>query len=148
MYEIENNNDIPGWFLCTLCHEPVENKFFGTTNLFIRHKKYCYAIGKKSIDGKINPTQISEKHISALKEGSVRYKCEDLRPYTAIEGNGLFQLVTAAAELGKSYPMITAEDIKRVLPGRKTVHRSVESKLVHVKAVIASKLQANCNRMH
>lgn len=146
LFETENNNDIINWYLCLLCHEPVENKHSGTTTVFHRHQKQCLQKkDQKSINeffgGKpIENTKISEKHIAAIKDGSIRFICDDLRPYVSMEGSGLFQLFSAAVELGKSYPTITIEDIKRILPSRRTVQRAVEDKLSSIKEMISKKL--------
>lgn len=142
IYEVENNNDIKNWFLCLLCHEPVENNFIGSTTLFIRHQKHCLKeVSPKSFDGgPAVKTNVSAKYVAAIKEASTQYICEDLRPYSAMEGSGLFHLLSAALELGKSYPTMTADDLKRILPSRNTTQRAVQEKLPTIKSMISKDL--------
>lgn len=129
IFEIRNNNHIKNWFMCLSCHEPVENKFSGTTTIFHRHQKQCLnKTSQNSTAMSVPRPKFSGKHIDTIKEASTQYVCEDLRPYAAIEGSGLFQLVYAALELGKSYPTMTADDLKRILPSRQTTKRAVEEK--------------------
>lgn len=146
LFEVENNNDIKGWFLCLLCHQPVENKFAGSTTLFFRHRKHCLNVKQQKpineffhakVTKTVENTKISAKYLTAMKEGAARFICDDLRPYASVEGSGLFQLISAAVDIGKSYPMITVEDMKRALPGRRTVQRTIEEKLPSVKAMIS-----------
>lgn len=140
IFKIENNNDIKNWFICLLCHEAVLNKYSGTTTVFHRHiLKHCLKkVGQNSEE--ISRTNVCTKHISALKEAATQYVCDDLRPYSAIEGSGLFQLMYAALELGKSYATMTAVDLKRIVPSRQTTKRAVEDKIPSVKSMISEQL--------
>lgn len=149
IYEIDNNNDIPGWYQCMLCREPVENTYgSGTTIKFHRHIEKC---GQKNCDSQQTldqyfnnvakkPTKISNKHTEMLKNAAVQFVCDDLRPYHAIEGRGLFSLISATMELGKQYPNITPNDLKSLLPARNTVQRAVTSKSEDAKNMIKTKL--------
>lgn len=147
IYEIESNTNIPGWYQCMACKEPVENKYTGGTTIkFHRHIEKCSKkdLQQQTLDQYFNnvvqPTKISKTHADMLKNAAVQFVCEDLRPYCAIEGNGLFNLVSAAMELGKKYPNITSNDLKCLLPARNTVQRAVTLKASDAKAMIKSEL--------
>lgn len=144
IFDTKIDSDIEGWYLCTLCNEPVENKFSGSTTLFHRHNKNCAGKnGQRKIGTFFNfpeKTKVSQKHITQLKEASVQYICDDLRPYSAVEGSGLFKLICTGVELAKSYPMITPEDIARILPSRRSVQRYTESKVKDVKEIMSKKI--------
>lgn len=147
IYDVENNNDIANWYVCLACNEPIENIYGGgTTVKFHRHIKYCRGKieGMKTIVDyfhKPKRIKVSEKHIENFKEATVRFVSEDLRPYSAIEGNGISELIVAAVRLGQVYPNMSKEDIMTVIPGRSIVKRAVENKAHTAKAVIAKKLQ-------
>lgn len=142
-------SDVSTWFICTQCNEPVQNKHSGSTTTFHRHNNKCRAIGSEQ-QRKVSdffaaerrkPTIISEKHKEMIRESAVRFVCEDLRPYIAIEGNGLMNLMQASFELGQAYPQMTNQELQAVIPSRSTVQRSVGDKSVEAKAMITKKLR-------
>lgn len=75
-----------------------------------------------------------------IREGAIRFVSEDLRPYSAIEGNGCFELMSACFKLGQAYPTMSIEQLREEIPGRKHVHKLVSEKKVDATAMIAKKL--------
>lgn len=147
VYDVENNNDVSNWYVCSLCSKPIENLYGnGTTLKFRRHRTKC--LGKSEGSRKIDEyfftpkrVKLTEDHIDIFNEAAVRFVCEDLRPYSSVEGKGFFELIFAAVKLGQTYPNISREEIMQVVPSRTKVKRSVESKLNTVSEMIAKKLQ-------
>lgn len=84
--------------------------------------------------------KIADVHKSEVDEGAVRFVSEDLRPYSAIEGNGCKALMTAAFKLGQAYPNMSIEQFQEEIPGRKHVHQLVSKKSVDATAMISKKL--------
>lgn len=143
----ENSNIVPKWYYCLQCKQPVENKYpNGTTVRFIRHLKQCteHDTSQLKLDeffAEKDPKKVTGKYVDMLKEASVRFVCEDLRPYSAIEGRGVFELIAAGVEIGKRYPNLTRSDLMISLPSRDTVHRTVEKKSDMARDVIGQILR-------
>lgn len=181
VYNIETNADIPTWYVCTSCNEPVQNIYKdGTTTKFHRHLKvrlifcslYCFEMMRNKISfnvfllcylqvcqgsgkqskvsdffvTKSRPeTVVSDDHKSKMGEAAVRFVSEDLRPYSAIEGNGCFQLMSASFELGQAYPNMSIDELQASIPNRRVVHALVENKSNEAKAMISKKLHEAIN---
>lgn len=141
IYEKKNNNDIGNWYLCMRCMEPIMNTYAkGTTTRFHRHDKKCTKANQMDKTHPNEKINVAEKHLEILKEAACRFTCDDLQPYSAIDGAGMFELLFAAVQIGKSYPDMTKSEFGTLIPGRMTVQRVVSSKVDGVKAIIQKKL--------
>lgn len=75
-----------------------------------------------------------------MREASIRFICQDLRPYYAVECEGLLELLYSAVEIGQSYPHMSKSDFNSVMPSRSTVQRSIESKIIEVRQFLHNKI--------
>lgn len=51
-----------------------------------------------------------------LKVGAAQFVCKDHRPYSAVKGRGLHDLLTAAMIFGLQYPEAKREDLFEAIP--------------------------------
>lgn len=150
----ENQNDLKGFFCCETCKKIIKNESqSGTTTPFIRH--VC-AIGKGQTsimqfasslnsENTMKCIEISERHQKELRESCVQFICSDLRPYSAVEGKGLYEIFRAGVTIGQAYPLITESDMQRILPSRGIMQREIENKTVAAKKMLKIKLQIAFN---
>lgn len=146
-----NGNDITGFFSCNTCKEVIENQSYekhGTTTPFTRHDckkaKNQTSIEQFATASKTHQqrkTKISQQHQQKLREGCVQYVCNDLRPYYAVEGKGLRELVYACMLIGQAYPHLSREEFDENFPKRSTVQREVQPRVQIAKEEMKSKLQ-------
>lgn len=123
-----------GFFYCIKCHEVMysAHAVTGSTSQLLRHR--CVTIEQK-------PIQLSEIDRETLKQAAAKFVAVDLRPLRAIECPGLLELVMAGVELGKKFPDMTIEDLKRELPTRNTVRNTLMTEAESSKAAIKELFQ-------
>lgn len=61
---------------------------------------------------------------------------KDLRPFKAIEGEGMMDLLKVMVHLGSKYPWMTDDDIEDLIPCRKTIRNDVQLKTDEAKSMI------------
>lgn len=72
--------------------------------------------------------KIHEKDQEELKESCVYFVANDMRPFHAVESVGMKRLLETVMNITKKYPMITRDDLNRILPCRKTVVNRTKEK--------------------
>lgn len=89
-------------------------------------------VARKKTDRK-RPLIIRPETKVASKDAASNFIAKDLRPYLAIEGNGLFELLTVAMKFGQSYRKATEDDLREVIPSRNTVRAHLEQLASQIK---------------
>lgn len=108
VYKVETNEPVPFHFICTNCETLVISAYVdGNTTVFNRHS--CDTIdhlkdNKSNI--KDNSKNNKSKEFSVEEKNSLKMACadfvsKDLRPYLAVEGEGLLELCGACMEFGQ-----------------------------------------------
>lgn len=137
--------NIPRWYICMSCKVPIENTYAdSTTIMFRRHQNKC----KNSKDqpklfeflSERKPIKLKEKESKMLLDASIRFIVEDIRPFLAIEGSGLFELINAAVKIGQSNPNFQPIDMQNNLPSRVTLRRKIDHKIPDIKAMMKMKI--------
>lgn len=113
--EIFDGDSKEDFVRCTLC-KGYEYKPGTNTNSIIRHK--CRTNTTTNL-------RITPEIKSKLYMGSACFIAKDLRPYKAIECEGLLDLCTACIEFGKKYRNATRKDLESAMPSRNTVQSTV-----------------------
>lgn len=135
IYEIHSaEKKVENLFYCTLCNKVMYNNYSsGNTNAFLRH------VCSKQEDGKsrliIRPDSKKD-----LKNASCNFIAKDLRPYSALEGEGLLELCNACMKFGQNYKQATSDDLRSALPSRNTVNSEISRRAIEVKNQIKSVL--------
>lgn len=136
IYEVYDGEDrVDNAYYCNVCHKALYNFYErGNTSLFKRHA--CQKVDDKKVKLLIRPEIKTE-----FKSAAANFVSKDLRPYLAIEGEGLFDLLSTAMKFGQSYKKATIDDLRQVLPSRNTVRAHLEKEAIDIKAKIKSILQ-------
>lgn len=71
------------------------------------------------------PLKVKQIDINNVRDASIKFIVKDLRPYAAIEGDGLIELCQSMVQLGQRYPNMSNDDVKKILPTRKTLSSDV-----------------------
>lgn len=145
----ENKNLVHYFFSCSKCSTVITNLTLSTTP-FIRHIKGCTA-GKsqlsitqyvlKSSDVAQNTVKISMQNRQKLKDGMSEYICNDLRPFSSVEGKGFVASMCDSFQLGQAYPNLSRDEFIKVLPGRTAIQKEIESKVDVAKKLVKTKLR-------
>lgn len=122
----KNTNEIVKYFyFCVSCEHVVPNlSSDSNTNRLIRHK--C----SNEIENyplKEEKTNFSKLEKETVKAAAANFVALDLRPYAAIEGEGLFDLCYAVLKLGQKNRKMQRSDLKSILPSRNTVRSTVST---------------------
>lgn len=121
---------VPNFYQCTNCETIVYNpNIGGNTTRLIRH--ICYE-SKNGHDTNDHVGQerlmISAKDKEPLKSAAVKFIANDLRPYSAIEGEGLLDICVACMNFGQKFRKAGPADLKNALPSRNTVRAAVNER--------------------
>lgn len=77
----------------------------------------------------------------SIYQASAKFISLDLRPFRAIEGSGLNDLLVAAMKSGKKYPLITEEDLKMIIPSSNTIRNRVQENANNARETIKLSLK-------
>lgn len=147
----ENQNILSGIYHCSNCSNVIVNENTATTP-FLRHITSCMSMkGQKTItqyaaeapigEEKQNTVKVSMHHRQNLKDGMCQFICNDLRPFASVEGQGFVTAMCASFELGQANPNLSRSDFHKILPGRTTVQKDIETKAELAKKSVKTKLQ-------
>lgn len=153
IYTFDTGVLVKFFFFCTLCKDVVYNSSpGGNTNALLRH--VCSIQNDNNVSCTNVTSQSTVKSTllsicSAIKEkirsAAASLVIKDLRPYTAIQGQGLIELCQACMEFGQMYRKATLADLLKVLPCPKTVkdriRKRAEDNIVKISDLIKQAIE-------
>lgn len=123
----ENENKIAQFVFCIKC-KSVLFRPNNNTNIMLRHMQICSTDANNNNVLPKQPTTksiVSQEDKERLKLAAAKFVIKDIRPYIAVQGNGLLDLCFACVEFGKKYRKATHEDLVTSMPSRNTVRNTV-----------------------
>lgn len=78
----------------------------------------------------------SKQEIDEIKEAASEFVVNEIRPFYAVEGQGLRKFLRTIVKISKRHPNLNEADIDRLLPSRKVVQRHVFNKSIKMKELI------------
>lgn len=134
--DANNNQTIDDYVVCIKCCDFVEYNGSTTSNL-INHK--CNTNRFKSINyqSEERARQFNPNHIQKIRDALVKFVTLDIRPFYAIEGEGLMDLLIVMAEFGNMYSSLTQAELRKLIPSRRTIKRDTEAVAEEMKNEIA-----------
>lgn len=126
IFNTSDNEIINNFVKCINCGDFVEYNGSTTSNL-LYHK--CRIVHKESVfqEQAKEQRRFDQKDIDGIRDSIVKFVAFDIRPFFAIEGEGLLDLLIKMAEVGNRYQNISREDVRQLIPSRRTVKRHTES---------------------
>lgn len=127
IFQSETNEQIIGYVMCTMCRKVMRynSKTLGTNHL-TNHVK-SHDNGSHSMDEFVKKRkELGRAEKEIILKSCVNFVGADLRPYSAINGNGLIDLLQTFMKLGSIYGTLESSQIKELLPSIQTVSRHVE----------------------
>lgn len=121
---------INDWVQCSQCLQFLKYNGRTTTGLK-RHNCSNKNKNSSTMDSFLTSSstfRFTESDKQIIRDGAEKFIVRDLRPYFALEGEGLRSFLRAAIQIGKRYPTITEEGIDKLIPSRRTMKRQVEGK--------------------
>lgn len=114
-----------------------------TTSKLLKHK--CKDHGQPTINDFIsNSSKISahfsKNEITAIRDAAVEFIVKDIRPFYAVEGDGLQSLIKTIAKISRNHPNLSDTDIERLIPSRKVVRSRVDDKGIEAHEMIKTDL--------
>lgn len=144
--EVATNKLIENFYYCLKCEAVLfSSSSDGNTNAFHRHQ--CFdsdeemGATKKRKTNNENHILVKDDDKLALKIASAKFVAVDLRPYHAIDCQGLLDLCSAAMKFGQKYPSASETDLKRAMPTRNTVKATIGDIANSTRAKIADILE-------
>ena len=125
---LHESKDCIGYVICKTCKQALKhNKSTSETTHLNDHLKRC------KYNAKISPkatAYFSKSDMSLLKiikdtvlNSSIAFVVSDVRPLSAVKGDGLIQFANAMIKVGATHGIV---DAKAILPFRFTIKRSIE----------------------
>lgn len=143
IHEMTTQDKIQFYYFCVVCDQIVYNHTKdGNTNKFRRH--ICYNKENESLEANTVSKSlfIKSEDKDHLKTAAVKLVCKDLRPYYAIECDGLIDLCHASMIFGQHYRNAKKKDLVGALPTRNTLRSAVHQAAEKNKQKITELLQA------
>lgn len=124
-------------FYCTACDTPIYNFYEkGNTSIFNRHICQKIDVTNNKLKLIIRPEIKND-----FKKAAAMFVAKDLRPYLAVEGEGLFELLVTAMKFGQQYKKATDDDLRNMLPSRNTVRSHLEQLACEIKIKIKTVME-------
>lgn len=83
-----------------------------------------------------SPASFSREEIDEIREAASQFVVNDIRPFYAVEGEGLRNFLKAIVKVSKRHPNMSEADIDRLLPSRRVIKRYVYNKSIEMKKII------------
>lgn len=120
---VDQNGEVTNIVQCRQCKrfDKYESEK-GVKNLS-DHAKNCSALGHSRMDAFIerNQIEVTKDEKKTLAERAAEFCYKDMRPFTAISGTGLMQLLLTISALSAKYGKFSEEQLKKILPCANTV---------------------------
>lgn len=128
IFRSETDEQIKGYVMCTKCRKVMRynSKTLGTNHL-TNHLK-SHDSGSHSMDEFVKKRKnLGQADKEMILKSCINFVGTDLRPYSAINGNGLIVLLQTFMKLGSIYGTLEISQIKELLPSIQTISRQVEN---------------------
>lgn len=133
-----DNEIIQNFVKCINCGEFIEYNGSTTSNLRNHKCRHMKSIRHEQSNAR---RQFDRKDIDAIRDATVKFVAFDIRPFFAIQGEGLLDLLITMAEVGSRYQNMSREDIRQLIPSRRTVKRHTEIKANQMKDLIKKRFR-------
>lgn len=130
LYDQTTNRMIDNYTICLKC-KALTIASGSCTTVMLRHEcqkeeTMCVGIEKYlNLQTSKKSTKFSSNEKSKIKMACVNFVAKDLRPFYAIEGDGLFDLLEQVMLISKSHPHMTRSDLEKLIPCANTVRSDV-----------------------
>lgn len=120
---LNENNELTNMVRCRQCKRIDKYDSEKGVKMLGEHAKFCSALGKSRIDAFVEKKQIeiTKEEKKCLAERAAEFCFKDMRPFSAINGAGIMQLLLAISALTAKYGRFSDEQLKKVLPCANTV---------------------------
>lgn len=130
-------NNITNFAQCKNCMKFVQYNRSSTTQLS-RHK--CDGWPQFTIEQCLRP-RVTKEDITAIRDAAAKFIALDIRPFYALEGDGLKDLLLTFAKITRKYGNLNKLEINRLLPRRLTISRYIHDKFLQSKAMMIDDFQ-------
>lgn len=151
----DTNEKIETFFLCTTCNDVIYNPCIdGYTKRLLRHNcasenGIVCSSGSSSSSSEVSNTKakipINQNDKKRLKIASAKFVAKDLRPFYAIECEGLIELCDACMKFGQKNRKATTEDLKYALPSRNGLRTAIAELADDYRAKVAEMIKHAMN---
>lgn len=141
LLDVEENIVVNNFALCFHCKGFIA--FNGkTTSQLLAHKAKCTS-NPLSMD-QLEDSRIifKQAELAELRDAAAKFVVKDFRPFYALEGDGLIDLLYAIIQLALRYQKMTRSDIKKCLPSRNTIANHIRSLAEKATVLIRYQLRA------
>lgn len=137
----EENCLIENYVWCLHCKHPIA--YLGSTTTRLKdHQRKCPARPFDEANDKSKATiTFKLAELEQIKDAAAKFIVKDIRPFLAIEGEGLRDLIYSGIQLGRKYPKMNEADLRNAIPTRNTVLARVHEMAESGKNLLARKLR-------
>lgn len=120
----DEGNLVSNFVYCTNCAKVISyNPSKGTNNLN-RHRTACSKKSTGTIEKyMVRPINFLPKDKAGILDAAKKFCYQDLRPFSAIEGDGLIKLLHEVSSVTNRYGLLSENQIRSLLPCRTTVRQ-------------------------
>lgn len=113
-----------------------------TTSKLLKHK--CRNLAQPTIQSFLSPplksAQFSKSEIDTIRDAAAEFVVKDIRPFYAVEGQGLRNLIKSINNVSRKHQNLSDADIEYLIPSRKVVRNHVDDKAIKAQEIIKKDL--------
>lgn len=94
-----------------------------------------------SIRNRFLPVKVTREDIMKVRDGVSKFVALDIRPFSAVEGDGLKEMIKSVVEGCNKYENLNDSDVDRLLPSHQTVARHIDVTHLNAKAIMKTDFQ-------
>lgn len=118
----DEGNLVSNFVYCTNCAKVISYNTVKGTNNLNRHRNACSKKPTGTIQNyMVRPINFLPKDKAGVLDAAKKFCYQDLRPFSAIEGNGLIKLLHEVSSVTNRYGLLSEDQIRLLLPCRTTV---------------------------
>lgn len=117
---------VSNFVFCTKCKSIIKYDTAGGTGNLNKHRKRCSS-QRNTMDSYAvkNNIKFEKRDTDEILSAAKRFCYKDLRPFTAIEGDGLIDLLYTVSAITARHGLLSKDIIKNLLPHPTTVSRLI-----------------------
>lgn len=127
VFDKETKEQIKGFVVCKKCEKVMryDSKTLGTNHLTNHLKTHGNERLHSMNEFVMKTKELTKTDKNMVLNACVNFVCKDLRPYSAVVGDGLIELLQTFMKIGSIHGTLEQSQIKDLLPSVQTISRHV-----------------------
>lgn len=122
LYDKVEKRLVSNYAICMKCQKLI-GLYGANTTVMKRHLCINFPSVKKF--AQVKSTSFVKSDAQKIKQGCISFCVNDIRPFYAVEGKGMIDILEQVMLLGQKYPYMNRSDLERIIPTANTVKSDI-----------------------